>query len=122
MSPTKRGKRVSSIRTPSGMGFFPFLLPACGEKVASAEGASQMRGIYQGGKKPSPASRTPPAQHPLPAEAGRGKQNSHLLICLDDRLPVRAGLLQPILRELLADLLEAGCERVARRQHLHPFG
>ena len=41
--------------------------------------------------------------------------SSHLLVGVDHRLAVGAGLLQPVRGELLADLLEAGRELRARR-------
>src|SRR5436190_12537708 len=53
----------------------------------------------------------------LPA-AERG---SHLLIRLDNRLPFRAGALEPVGGELVADLLEAIFQGLARLQHLHAF-
>src|SRR5215208_3790674 len=84
MSPTKRRKRVSSIRTPRGMALLSFL--------------------------------------PLSHLRERGSKSSHLLVRFDDRLSVGAGLLQPIGGDLLADLLEAGGERGARRLHLHALG
>ena len=42
--------RVESFGCPEAAG--SSLSPRSGEKVASAEGASRMTGIYQGGKKP----------------------------------------------------------------------
>src|SRR6266567_9003156 len=109
MSPTKRVKRVSSIRTPRVMvsSFFPL---------------SHLRERVLNSKSPLPADFV---GDPLP-QAGEGKaraqQASHLLIGIHDRLPVGAGLLEPVGGELLADLLEAGGKGIARRQHLHALG
>src|SRR5437879_4548753 len=50
---------------------------------------------------------------------GRGTRLSHLLIRVHDRLPFGAGALQPIGGQLLADLLEAVFQCLARLQHLH---
>src|SRR5438067_2092443 len=53
----------------------------------------------------------------LPA-ADRG---SHLLIGIHHGLPFRAGALEPVGGELLADLLETVFQGLARLQHLHAF-
>src|ERR1043166_5728345 len=90
MSPTKRVKRVSSIRTPRGMVLHLSPLPLAGE----------------GGER---------------SEPGKGPE-LHLLVRVDDRLPVGADLLQPIGGQSFADLLEAARERIARGLYLHALG
>src|ERR1700710_2351265 len=48
---------------------------------------------------------------PYRCELRRDRRPSHLLIRVDHRLPIGAGLLQPVGGELLADLLEARFQR-----------
>src|SRR5690349_23062080 len=107
MSPTKRVKRVSSIRTPRGMSLSVTL--RC-PRILHARAS-------KGAVSPSFEARRKRGSH-LRMTAAR----LHLLVRVDDPLPVGAGLLQPVLRELVADLLEAGGERVARGLHLHALG
>src|SRR5438034_7420044 len=90
LSAVRWGKEAAGLATPSA-----FPRPAKRGEGGEQRSCETGEGHWIVNGSPSPASRTSSAQHPLPAEAGRGKRVRGSLIA---KLKLRTRLLLPAAR------------------------